>query len=403
MAFNDGGKQIINGVLPPFKDLDSLPFHDFSVENSFIIDRDILPLTKDLIRSFFPTYPWGRTRPVFFILTSRGCPHQCSYCNNCKYISLFGRNSLRHRSVSHFMAELESSLEYLDFFDKVFFSDDDFFARPMSDLEAFVARYKETVGLPFNVCASANTFRKAKLEVLLDGGLQTVTVGLQSASQRVLDDVYNRKVKVAKVDQVVKEFAPYLERNPHLDLHLDAIYDNPYETEEEVTKTYRFLVNVPKRVWVNLYPLTLVVGTPLYDRAVEDGLLDPSDEKTVMHFGRKIRYHANYPTFLLLVFRELQLFGVKRFVPRFVLRCLASRPCVRLASVLPGSFFRFLIDMLPVAGYRLRTRLRKCWAYGPRKVKEAMKTVLLRRREPVTPQSSPRGTGEGRRAPATKG
>lgn len=60
MAFNDGGKQIINGVLPPFKDLDSLPFHDFSVVNSFVIDKDILPLTKDLIRSFFPTVPVGK-------------------------------------------------------------------------------------------------------------------------------------------------------------------------------------------------------------------------------------------------------------------------------------------------------------------------------------------------------
>ena len=65
------------------------------------------------------------------------------------------------------------------------------------------------------------------MEILLDGGLRAIQMGIQSASQRVLDDVYNRKISVAKTRDVIRQIEPY-QKTHRLLLFLDFIIDNPY-------------------------------------------------------------------------------------------------------------------------------------------------------------------------------
>lgn len=69
------------------------------------------------------------------------------------------------------------------------FADDDFFIRTLKDLEDFAEKYKCRIGLPFGVAVSPNTFSKEKMEILLDAGLKAIQTGVESGSQRVLDEV----------------------------------------------------------------------------------------------------------------------------------------------------------------------------------------------------------------------
>jgi len=343
MAFKVNGSPALNRPLPPFADLDRLPFSDFSLEDAFVLDGALSPLTKEGIKEHFTHYPFGA--PTFMTLTSRGCPHLCSYCNNCRYAALFGKNSIRLQGVDRFMDELESHLGALDFFTRVGFGDDDFFVRPASQLEQFARRYRKNVGLPFSINLSAGTYRQKKMEILLDSGLRVVQIGVQSGSDRVLKEVYNRKVSLARVKEIVQDIAP-LEKAKGPGMILDFIVDNPYETREDIRKTYQVVLDMPERARIHYYALSFFPGTPLYDRALEDGFIEPFSEKGARSYVGSIVYQQNYETLLLAVFLMLHRRGMRRFFPKRFLRWLCARPLCAVANLMPRKVFDFLIRLV---------------------------------------------------------
>ena len=50
MAFNDKGSYVVNDVLPPFSDLDSLPYCDYNLDNQFLLDRRLSKMTKEKVK-----------------------------------------------------------------------------------------------------------------------------------------------------------------------------------------------------------------------------------------------------------------------------------------------------------------------------------------------------------------
>jgi len=250
MAFNVNGTHVVNEVLPPFTDLDSLPYSDYDLQDQFLLDRGLFQMTKERLRDRLAGYPYYI--PILFILTSRGCPHKCSYCNNCRYVAMFGRNIIRFQGVDRILDELVHTLEQLDFVQFVGFGDDDFFMRSTRVIEDFAEKYKRRVGLPFGIGVSANTYNKKKMEIFLDAGLKAVQMGVQSASQRILDDVYNRRIQVAKTKQVVHYIHSY-QKKKRLDFFVDFIIDNPYETRTDIIQTYKYLLDLPPEMRINIF------------------------------------------------------------------------------------------------------------------------------------------------------
>jgi radical SAM superfamily enzyme YgiQ (UPF0313 family) len=362
MAFNVDGKSVVNDVLPPFSELDSLPYPDYDFEDQFLLHGKLLRMTTELARKNFARYPRGLA--AYWCLTARGCPYSCSYCNNCRYIAMHGRNPIRFRKIDHFLGELDYVLRKLDFFEAVGFADDDFLARPTRHLEEFAEKYKTRVGLPFIVEASANTYRREKLEILLDAGLRIVQMGVQSGSQRVLDEVFNRRISVSKTIDVARQIDPYHETH-NLQLLLDFIIDTPYETGTDIIETYRYLVDVPQRVMINVFVLSFFPGTPLYDRAVNDGFIEPFDEKTFRPYGsHRIIYQNNYETLIVLLIWVFHTGGLKRYIPASALRALGSRRARGIGSALPKPFYAFSVTVILVAVKAFATLFTRVWYRG---------------------------------------
>lgn len=345
MAFKGDGGTVQNGVLPPFADLDSLPYPDYDLRDQFILDHDLLPMTKELLRKYYPTYPFRA--PTYFTLTARGCPHQCSYCNNCRYVAMHGRNPMRYRGVDHVIGELQTALCCLDFCSHVGFGDDDFLMRPLAQLEEFAAKYRERIGRPFFVAVSANTYARPKIDVLLDAGLKLVQIGFQSGSQRALAEVYNRTVSVAATRRVVKDIESYPRSRP-LQLLVDFIIDNPYETPRDILETYLSILDISPRTRLNVFVLNFFPGTPLYDRAVKDGIIDPDSDKTyrLMDLRSPVEYQKNYETLLILLVHLARLRGWIRYIPPPIFRLLGSRPFRAIASRVPQRLHARMIERL---------------------------------------------------------
>jgi radical SAM superfamily enzyme YgiQ (UPF0313 family) len=341
MAFNVNGIQIVNKIVPLFADLDSLPYYDNRIEDHFVLEQKLLPMTKELMKKYFVTFPGT---PTFHILTARGCPFKCSYCNNRSYIRMYGQNPMRFRSDEHFIGEIEQNLNTFDFFSFVAIADDDIFMRPVDQIKEFAEKYKKRVGIPFGACGSANTFKKEKMEILLDANMKIFEMGVQSASQRILNEVFDRNIKVAKTKDIFRQIEPYMESHS-LKIMLDFITDNPYETEDDIIQMYYYLVDLPPQVIIHMFLLTFFPGTPIYNRALEDGIIHPFSEKTFRDMGGgPILYQNNYSTlllfFCLLLHRHPRLM---RFVPRHALRILGARPIRKIASIFPKSLYAPLV------------------------------------------------------------
>ncbi len=333
MAFKVNGSYVVNEVLPPFSDLDNLPYYDYDLDNQFLLDGELLPLTRDKIKALTEQYPFYV--PTIYFLTSRGCPHECSYCNNCRYVSMFGKNLIRFYSVDRLIDEIKHTLTTLPFIEFIGFGDDDFFARPQDQIEAFAARYKKEVGIPFGVAASTRTYRTQKMEILLDHGLKAFNIGIQSGSQRVIDEVYNRKISLEKTRDVIKKIAPYSDTRG-LAIIVDFIIDNPYETKDDIIKTYNYLLDLPPRLKPNLFYLSIFPGTPIYKRAMKDGFIKESSGEIFRSYTRScVRYQRNYETFLVLLLRIARLHPRLKKIPKFLFRLLGSKPVRKLASLVP--------------------------------------------------------------------
>lgn len=341
MAFKVEGPDKVNRVLPPFSDLDGLPFYDYELEDHYLLDRGLVQMDKRLLKERMASYPYYIY--TLYIVTSRGCPNNCSYCNNCRYIKMFGVNRIRFQSVDRVIEELEYILGQLDFISFIGIGDDDFFVRPKEQLAYFAEMYKKRIRLPFGVAMSANSFQEEKMHILADAGLKTVQMGVQSGSQRVLRDIYHRKVKVSKAKEVINQVEPYHHAR-NLDLLVDFIIDNPYETRDDIFETFKFIRGLAGFVKTNIFFLVFFPGTPIYKRALEDGIIEALDDRAFRFYRRShVLYQKNFETFLVLFAHFLRRRPqFSRFFPKLLLGILGSNIIRKAAAILPGSLYVFL-------------------------------------------------------------
>ena len=126
-------------------------------------------------------------------------------------------------------------------------------------------------------------------------------------------------------------------------LLLDFIIDNPYETKEDIIKTYNFILELPRKVTFNIFFLAFLPGTTLYERAIKDGIISEIEEMSFRFYsssGITLRYQKNYETFLILLLKKIHTkFPNKIPVMLPFLRFLGSTPFRKVGSILPGSFF----------------------------------------------------------------
>jgi len=356
MAFLVNGSTIINDVLPPYSDLDGLPYYDYDLDTHFLLNNGLFNMTREAFKERCVAYPLYV--PSFFFITSRGCIENCSYCNNCRYVKMFGQNRMRYHSIDRIIAELNHTIPQFGFFEFVAFGDDNFLMRPSEQLEDFAHKYKKNIGLPFAVCVSAKSYSEKKIRILLDAGLKVVQMGVQSGSQRVIDDVYQRRISVSKTQKIVREMEPCLKERRMVVL-LDFIIDNPYENKNDIMKSYRYLIDLPKQVRINLFILSFFPGTPIYDWALRDGFIQPFDEKTFKFYKKSaITYQVNYEMILIFIASLLQHDQqLSKYFPNIFLHALGSTPLRAVASLFPKRFYAMLIRRLQLYFQKTTTKL----------------------------------------------
>jgi len=184
--FKKEGKVIKNDVRPLIKNLDNLPFPD-----------------HDQFYSIFFGFRYG-----YGIIASRGCPFNCTYCNNNVYRNVYGANySLRRRSVDNVIHELKLAKKkynpkFIRFHDEVFTSDKGW-------LKEFSYKYKRYIGLPLFCFVHPHTIDEGGVRLLKSAGCYEVQMGVQTFSDELNRDVLGRNTSIKKIAEVIRLFKKY--------------------------------------------------------------------------------------------------------------------------------------------------------------------------------------------------
>ncbi|MFH1150669.1 MAG: radical SAM protein [Actinomycetota bacterium] len=239
--------------------------------DSGYVDLDALPmLPYHLIRPERYVHFQEKPTRVYFE-SSRGCPHNCGFCYN----EVMHRRHWRAKSVGRVLDEMEYILAELGP-DEIWPSDDNFAVDRTRVAE--IARGKIVRGMTFNWVLSsrfdyAMKYEPEFLELLKQSGCSALAFGGESGSPRILDMIC-KGITPEKMRQVTSN----LKRNGIV-CGVNFMAGFPGETIEELNQTFDLIdslceIDPDLAAGISIY--TPFPGTPLYDKALENGFREPA-------------------------------------------------------------------------------------------------------------------------------
>ena len=231
-------------------------------ERELIHNLDSLP---------FPTYTGfeiDKYIPEKSLISSRGCPHNCTYCA----VKVVSGKLVRLRSPKNVVDEME--FWYRKGYRQFSFQDDNFNstrARVYQICEEIKARGLR--GL-FLRCAGARADKLDHdvLKIMKDVGFRTIAIGVEVGNNRMLE-VIKKGEKFEDIDNAVKEACGL-----GYDVYLNFLAGVPSETLADVEDSIKFAFKYPifYAEWSNIIPYP---GTELFDWLSRKGyLLKQPDE-----------------------------------------------------------------------------------------------------------------------------
>jgi radical SAM superfamily enzyme YgiQ (UPF0313 family) len=211
---------------------------------------------------------------VYFVQTTRGCPHRCSFC---AVTSVLG-GKLRHRPVAEVEAELESlGIRRLEtgrkrdtFHDIVFFTDDNIVGHRSYSRE--LLRMLSTFNLKWVGQASTNVADNEEiLSLLRDSGCMGLAVGFETLSQK----------NIREVGKGVNRTEEYLDRIRKIHSYGIGLAGNfifGFDHDDETT--FAEVVDFVDRARLDGFYYSLLTpypGTPFYDQMKEEGRIVEKD------------------------------------------------------------------------------------------------------------------------------
>jgi radical SAM superfamily enzyme YgiQ (UPF0313 family) len=231
ISFKKNGQVIRMPNRPFIQNLDELPrpaYHYFALDKYQFFGKRILP-----------------------ILTSRGCPFQCSYCVSSRMIG----KTFRPRDPNHVVDELEwLKSEYragaFSFYDDAFTYDGPRAIKICEEIK------KRNIGVPWDCQTRVDRISKEILAKMRDADCQLVSFGAESGCQKILDSV-NKRTTIEQNEKAIK-----MAKEIGLSVAMSVIIGYPGETENTLKQTFDFIRRT-KADYVYLCLATPYPGTSL--------------------------------------------------------------------------------------------------------------------------------------------
>lgn len=252
---------------PPPADLDILPHPQHDPKREYLIEGDRLYHQEPLE---FSQIFWN-----YKAITGRGCPYFCSFCVWSTLKRDFKEmKKLRRRSPQNSIDELVAALQRNPAIE-MFEFEDDIFTVQKDWLRDFAPLYKAQVAKPFWCYTYPNYVNEENLRLLKDMGIAYITMGVQSGSDRVNYEVFDRHTERDRVIKAMDLIASF-----DIMANYDIITNNPYEKDEDRLQTLTLLCRIPGKFNLHMGKLAYFPGTTITQRALEEGMIGKDDDKT---------------------------------------------------------------------------------------------------------------------------
>ncbi len=159
IAFREKGEIVFTEPRELIDDLDTLP----------LPARHLLPMSRYLALGF----------PVS-IITSRGCPNRCIFCQGRRMVGY----KVRHRTPKLVVDEIEDILSYG--WTRINIADDIFTANKKRVLEICDEIKKRGISFTWSAFARVNTVDREIIEAMRDAGCDSVSFGIESGNPEML-------------------------------------------------------------------------------------------------------------------------------------------------------------------------------------------------------------------------
>ncbi|MBI4656033.1 MAG: B12-binding domain-containing radical SAM protein [Elusimicrobia bacterium] len=237
-----------------------------------LIDLNALPPAPyhliDMER-YFQTY---RGKRMFFYQSSRGCPCDCAYCYNRS----FSLGRFRTLDVKRVLEEL-ASLKTRHNFELVYFIDDNFFVDKKRALEIISGLKELKLGSVFQGVDVESMARLSdrELDFLEEAGVERMTIGIESGTDRLRIDILN---KAGSIDLVLSQIDRFKNRN--IIILFSMMIGLPTETPEETRKTIELGLEILEKGdnfrTAQFYIYSPYPGTELFSALQQQGAFLPS-------------------------------------------------------------------------------------------------------------------------------
>ncbi|HOS46679.1 MAG TPA: radical SAM protein [Paludibacter sp.] len=264
LAFRKNGHIIQNQPYPLINDLSSLPACEHIPKDSYVLHKGkLINLNK---KSFIKYARYAGT--TYSIMSSRGCPFNCTYCCNNALTKIYNSRKTRFKEDTDVINEIKTAITQYPFIEYVNFQDDCFLSRSDEEIERFCNFYKKEIERPFIARGIPAFITERKLHSLKSAGLAWISLGLQSGNDDVCRNIYRRpsgKREFLKAAQIIRKL--------RLAAFYDVILDNPFETDKERIDTVLTLIETPKPFYTQFFSLSFYPGTELRKLALEKNLI----------------------------------------------------------------------------------------------------------------------------------
>lgn len=260
----------INNGEEEFKKMPGLIFYDrqgnliHTGPPQFIENLDELPFpARELIdnKKYFSVL--GTNNLVTTMITSRGCPYHCLFCDRPHLGKKF-----RARSPENVVEEIEKCLK--EYKIKEFLIYDDTFT---IDRERVINICREIIkrklDIIWDIRARVDTVDEEILLLLKEAGCQRIHYGIESGSQKILD-LLRKEITLEQVEKAFK-----LTKKIGIQTLGYFMIGNPTETKEDILKTIKFA----KKLNPDYVHITITMpfpATDLYFLALKEKII-PKD------------------------------------------------------------------------------------------------------------------------------
>ncbi len=282
--YKKDGEPKKNSLRPLLQNLDELPYLD-----------------KDLFRNFLPDH----YREYSYYFTSRGCPYNCSYCGNEQLRRIFIGLGKYVRRMSPKRAVEEIVYLKKTYGTKYILFEDDVFAMDEKWLSEFLPEYKKRAGLPFTCFGHVKLLTPKIVKLLKDGGCDLLWFGLQSASEKVRKDVFQR---YETNEEIIR--ATDLCREQNIQFMVDHILNVPYDTRGAIKEALT-LYNRIKPSMINCYNLLYFPKAKINEISLKAGFINEKDIEKINRgeslvyqtgdFAHSDNFYSRYALLLTLI------------------------------------------------------------------------------------------------------